>query len=75
LPNETEAPMVFTGNVRAMRHIIEMRADEHAESEIRNLAVRLFLCLFAADPILFGDYRLESLSDGTYRVTTKHRKA
>src|SRR5918995_1709135 len=26
LPNETEAPMVFTGNVRALRHIIEMRA-------------------------------------------------
>ncbi|MBD0253547.1 MAG: FAD-dependent thymidylate synthase, partial [Rubrobacter sp.] len=30
LPNETEAPMVFTGNVRALRHIIEMRADAHA---------------------------------------------
>jgi thymidylate synthase (FAD) len=39
LPNETEAPMVFTGNVRALRHIIEMRADAHAESEIRNLAL------------------------------------
>jgi len=75
LPNETEAPMVFTGNVRALRHIIEMRADEHAESEIRNLAVRLFLCLFAVDPILFGDYRLESLPDGTHKVTTKYRKA
>ncbi len=75
LPNETEAPMVFTGNVRALRHIIEMRADEHAESEIRNLAVRLFLCLFTVDPILFGDYQLESLPDGTYRVTTKYRKA
>ena len=75
LPNETEAPMVFTGNVRALRHIIEMRADEHAESEIRNLAVRLFLCLAMADPILFGDYRLQALADGTYKVTTKHRKA
>ncbi len=75
LPNETEAPMVFTGNVRALRHIIEMRADEHAESEIRNLAVRLFLCLFAVDPILFGDYQLQSLPDGTHKVTTKYRKA
>ena len=75
LPNETEAPMVFTGNVRALRHIIEMRADEHAESEIRNLAVRLFLCLATADPILFGDYQLQSLPDGTYRVTTEYRKA
>ncbi len=75
LPNETEAPMVCTGNARALRHVIEMRADEHAESEIRNLAVRLFLCLVTADPILFGDYRLQSLPDGTYKVTTEYRKA
>ena len=75
LPNETEAPMVYTGNVRALRHIIEMRAEEHAESEIRNLAVRLFLCLATADPILFGDYRLQSLPDGTHEVTTRYRKA
>jgi thymidylate synthase ThyX/5-methylcytosine-specific restriction endonuclease McrA len=75
LPNETEAPMVFTGNVRALRHIIEMRADAHAESEIRNLALRLFLCVVTADPILFGDYEMGKLPDGTYTVTTEHRKA
>lgn len=75
LPNETEAPMVFTGNVRALRHIIEMRADAHAESEIRALALRLFLCLHASDPILFGDYELSTLSDGTHTVSTPHRKA
>ena len=75
LPNETEAPMVFTGNVRALRHIIEMRADAHAESEIRTLALRLFLCLYETDPILFGDYEIGELSDGTHTVTTEHRKA
>jgi flavin-dependent thymidylate synthase len=75
LPNETEAPMVFTGNVRALRHIVEMRADAHAESEIRNLAVRIFLCLIRADPILFGDYSITELPDGTFTVTTRNRKA
>lgn len=75
LPNETEAPMVFTGNVRALRHIIEMRADAHAESEIRTLALRLFLCLHRSDQILFGDYELDELPDGTYKVATQHRKA
>jgi thymidylate synthase (FAD) len=75
LPNETEAPMVFTANVRALRHIIEMRADAHAESEIRTLALRLFLCAFTADPILFGDYEIGELPDGTFTVTTEHRKA
>ncbi len=74
LPNETEAPMVCTGNVRAWRHVVEMRADEHAESEIRALAVRIFLCLAVADPILFGDYTIQPLSDGTHKVTTEHRK-
>jgi thymidylate synthase (FAD) len=67
--------MVFTGNVRALRHIIEMRADAHAESEIRNLALRLFLCVVTADPILFGDYTIGELPDGTHTVTTEHRKA
>jgi flavin-dependent thymidylate synthase len=75
LPNETEAPMVFTGNVRALRHIVEMRADAHAESEIRNLAVRIFLCLVTTDPILFGDYSIGELPDGTFTVTTEYRKA
>jgi len=75
LPNETEAPLIFTGNVRALRHVIEMRADAHAESEIRNLGLRLFLCLRTVDPILFGDYNLGDLSDGTYTVSTRNRKA
>ena len=75
LPNETEAPMVFTANVRALRHIIEMRADAHAESEIRNLALRLFLCAATTDPILFGDYEIDGLPDGTFTVSTQHRKA
>lgn len=74
LPNETEAPVVVTGNVRALRHVIEMRASAHAEVEIRALAVRMFLCLYQADPILFGDYRLISLSDGTMAVETVYRK-
>jgi thymidylate synthase (FAD) len=52
-----------------------MRADAHAESEIRNLALRLFLCLRETDPVLFGDYELGSLPDGTYTVSTHNRKA
>lgn len=75
LPNETEAPMVWTANVRALRHVIEMRADAHAESEIRTLALRIFLCARMADPVLFGDYELSTLPDGTYTVSTKNRKA
>lgn len=74
LPNETEAPIVVTGNARAWRHVIEMRASAHAETEIRELAMRIFLCLRLTDPVLFGDYTIEELPDGTYSVKTEFEK-
>ncbi|MFL5587501.1 MAG: FAD-dependent thymidylate synthase [Ktedonobacteraceae bacterium] len=74
LPNETEAPIVVTGNARAWRHVIEMRASAHAETEIRELALRIFLCLRLTDPVLFGDYTIEQLADGTYTVKTEFEK-
>ncbi|HLK59895.1 MAG TPA: FAD-dependent thymidylate synthase [Chthonomonadaceae bacterium] len=70
LPNETEAPIVVTANARAWRHIIEMRANPHAEVEIRALAFRAYLCLVATEPIIFGDYRTIHLPDGTWSVET-----
>ena len=45
LPNATETRIVVTGNYRAWRHFIAMRATEHADVEIRELAVA---CLRAA---------------------------
>ena len=74
LPNETEAPIVVTGNVRAWRHFLEMRANPHAEIEIRALAFRAYQCLVAVEPLLFGDYRAISLPDGTQSVETDFRK-
>jgi thymidylate synthase (FAD) len=74
LPNETEAPIVVTGNARAWRHLIEARANTHAEVEIRKLAVRIFLCLRQVDPILFDDYTIELLADGTHTVKTEFEK-
>lgn len=74
LPNETEAPIVVTANVRAWRHIIEMRANPHAETEIREMAFRAYLCLAHTEPLLFGDYNIERLPDGTYGVSNVHPK-
>jgi thymidylate synthase (FAD) len=75
LPNETETAIVVTGNARAWRHVVEMRASAHAEIEIRELALRIFLCLQRTDPVLFSDYHIETLSDGTYIVQTEYQKA
>lgn len=74
LPNETEAPIVVTGNARAWRHVISMRASAHAETEIRELAVRIFLCLALTDPVLFSDYSLQQLPDGTLAAHTDFEK-
>lgn len=72
LPNETEAPLVMTGNARAWRHFLEMRGSNHAEIEIRELAFRIFLCLTQCDTLLFDDYRVEQLEDGTYTIQTDY---
>lgn len=74
LPNESETILVMSANVRAWRHIIEMRTDAHAESEIRDLFFRIFLCLRIAEPILFDDYIVESFPDGTHGARTDWRK-
>ncbi len=74
LPNESETLLVLSANVRAWRHMIEMRTDEHAESEIRDLFLRIFLCLRRAEPILFGDYEVHRYSDGSHGARTDWRK-
>ena len=60
LPNAAETKIVVTGNARAWRHFIELRASESAESEIRVLAVMVLRALQGEAPNLFGDYRVVS---------------
>ncbi|HLI49547.1 MAG TPA: FAD-dependent thymidylate synthase [Chthonomonas sp.] len=74
LPNETEAPLVVTGNARAWRHFLEMRASFHAEIEIRALAFLAYRCLVAVEPILFEDYQVVAFPDGTFGLDTAFRK-
>lgn len=74
LPNSTETWIVITGNARAWRHFCEMRANEHAETQIREVAYRVYICLNRVAPILFGDYRKKTLGDGTNAVETNYRK-
>lgn len=60
LPNETETAMVVTGNARAWRHVIEMRASKHADKPIRELAGGIASILLSAAPNLFDDYEWEA---------------
>lgn len=74
LPNATETKIFVTGNARAFRHFIELRGSEHAEVEIRRLAIAVLRLLQAESPAVFGDYTLEPLPDGTFAARTAHVK-
>lgn len=65
LPNATETRIVVTGNYRAWRHFIAMRATEHADVEIRALAIECLRQLQAAVPNVFADFEINTLADGT----------
>lgn len=74
LPNATETRIFVTGNARSWRHFVEARANEHAELEIRKVAVRVLRILQDEAPSIFGDYAIRTLADGTEVADTPHRK-
>ncbi|MGO1049913.1 FAD-dependent thymidylate synthase [Crossiella sp. CA198] len=65
LPNATETRIVVTGNYRAWRHFIAMRATEHADVEIRALAVECLRQLHKVAANVFSDFEISTLADGT----------
>ena len=65
LPNATETRIVVTGNYRAWRHFIAMRATEHADVEIRELAVECLRQLQRVAPNVFADFTISTLADGS----------
>ncbi|GAC58539.1 thymidylate synthase ThyX [Gordonia hirsuta DSM 44140 = NBRC 16056] len=70
LPNATETRIVVTGNYRAWRHFIGMRATEHADTEMRELAVEILRQLTALAPTTFGDFEITELPDGSEVATS-----
>lgn len=56
LPNMTETKIVVTGNFRAWRQFIAMRATVHADAEICALAVEVLWNLQVHAPNVFGDF-------------------
>jgi thymidylate synthase (FAD) len=65
LPNATETRVVVTGNYRAWRHFVAMRASEHADVEIRDCAVACLRELQRVAPNAFADFEISQLPDGS----------
>ena len=74
LPNATETKIFMTANARALRHFIEYRGAPDAEPEIRRVALAVLDIMRKEAPVLFGDYEVDSLPDGTESARTEHRK-
>src|SRR4029079_8318743 len=70
LPNATETRIVVTGNYRAWRHFIAMRATEHADVEIRRLALECLRQRIDVAPQVFSDFEIYALADGTEVATS-----
>jgi len=65
LPTALETRLVATGNYRAWRHVIGMRGSEHADAEIRAVAIACLRELSGVAPQAFEDFRISTLADGT----------
>ena len=72
LPNSTETRIVVTGNYRSWRHFIGMRAAEHADPEIRRIAVRSLRLLQQSVPEVFEDFSITTLRDGGEMATSPY---
>lgn len=71
LPAATESRLVVTGNLRTWRHFIAARASEHADREIRSVAIEVLKVLSAHSPRVFEDFIIQDLSDGTHMAFSK----
>ena len=65
LPTATETRLVVTGNLRAWRHFVAMRASEQADVELRALALACLRELQRIAMHVFSDFRISALADGT----------
>jgi thymidylate synthase (FAD) len=58
-PEGVATGLVWTANIRTLRHTIEARTDSGAEEEIRLVFGKIGEIMRAEAPALFGDYQVE----------------
>jgi len=74
LPNATETKIVVTGNARAWRTMLELRAGEGAELEIRRLAVTVLRLLQRDAPGFFSDFVIYVAEDRREAARVEYHK-
>jgi len=61
LPNSTETKIVVTANARGWRTMLELRAGEGAEFEIRRMACAVLRVMQQEAPAFFSDFALTAV--------------
>jgi thymidylate synthase (FAD) len=56
---------LWTGNLRAIRHVVAMRHAPEAEEEISHIFGRILGMMMEKEPLLMGDFKKDK--DGFYR--------
>lgn len=74
LPNATETKIVVTGNARAWRTMLELRAGEGAEMEIRRFAVAALRLLQREAPGFFSDFVIYVAEDRREAAKVEYHK-
>lgn len=74
LPNATETKVVVTGNARAWRTMLELRASEGAELEIRRFAVAALRLLQREAPGFFSDFVIYVADDRREAAKVEYHK-
>jgi thymidylate synthase (FAD) len=74
LPNATETKVVVTGNARAWRTMLELRAGEGAEMEIRRFAVASLRLLQREAPGFFSDFVIYVAEDRREAAKVEYHK-
>lgn len=74
LPNSTETKIVVTANARAWRTLLELRAGEGAELEIRRWAVAVLGTLQAEAPAFFSDFEMYLADDRQQAARVTYHK-
>lgn len=64
MPNATETYIFWSANARALRHYIDLRANRHADWEIREAAIQILKIMQIEAPNIFADYEIKKTAEG-----------
>jgi len=74
LPDGIATNLIWTANHRTIRWVVEMRTDPSAEVEIRKVFGKVAEICMRDYPLLYGDFTIKKLDDGTAQYIPKFSK-